>query len=74
LLVHPLRERLSAQTAWLPILRALGTRPGFGQQLSVSDASKVFDGSGRMIDAGVRQRLRDYMEGFTRFVAAGLGR
>ena len=36
-----------SQTAWLPILRTLGTRPFFGKMLYVSNAGKIFDAQGR---------------------------
>jgi NAD(P)H-dependent FMN reductase len=58
-----------SQTAWLPILRTLGTRPFFGKTLYVSGAAKVFDAEGRLIDAVLRERLRVYMEQFAAFVA-----
>lgn len=59
-----------AQTAWLPILRTLGTRPFFGKTLYVSGANKVFDTEGRFTDKDLRERLRIYMEQFAAFVAA----
>lgn len=59
-----------AQTAWLPILRTLGTRPFFGKTLYVSGATKVFDTEGRFTDKDLRERLRIYMEQFAAFVAA----
>ena len=58
-----------SQTAWLPILRTLGTRPFFGKTLYVSGAAKVFDAEGRLTDAALRERLRVYMEQFAAFVA-----
>lgn len=61
---------LSAQTAWLPILRSLGTRPWFGKTLHVSEANKVFDSNGTLVDAAIRERLREYVAGFAQFVAA----
>ena len=59
-----------SQTAWLPILRTLGTRPFFGKTLYVSGAAKVFDAEGRLTDAALRERLRVYMEQFAAFVAS----
>jgi chromate reductase, NAD(P)H dehydrogenase (quinone) len=59
-----------SQAAWLPILRTLGMRPWFGQQLYVGNAAKVFDASGRLVDDAIRGRLRKYMAGFVEFVAA----
>lgn len=60
---------LSAQAAWLPILRSLGTRPWYGKVLYVPEANKAFDASGGLIDESIRARLRDYVEGFAQFVA-----
>jgi chromate reductase, NAD(P)H dehydrogenase (quinone) len=60
--------RLS-QTAWLPTLRTLGTRPWFGQQLYVATAGQVFDPSGALIDPTVQKLLTKYVQGFAEFVA-----
>jgi len=57
-----------AQTAWLPVLRNLGTRPWFGKQLYVMGAGKVFDPAGNLVDEKVRELLTGYMAGFTEFV------
>ena len=51
-----------SQTAWLPILRTLGTRPFFGKTLYVSGAAKVLDADGKLTDKDLRERLRVYME------------
>jgi chromate reductase, NAD(P)H dehydrogenase (quinone) len=59
-----------AQTAWLPVLRTLGTRPFFGKTLYVSGAGKVFDAEGRLTDKDLRERLRVYMGQFAAFVAS----
>ena len=59
-----------SQTAWLPVLHTLGTRPFFGKALYVSGAAKIFDAEGRLTDAALRERLHVYMEQFTAFVAA----
>ncbi|MBI3562750.1 MAG: NAD(P)H-dependent oxidoreductase [Gammaproteobacteria bacterium] len=58
-----------SQTAWLPVLRTLGTRPFFSKSLYVSSAGKIFDAQGRLTDNEVRTRLRTYIEQFTAFVA-----
>jgi chromate reductase len=58
-----------SQTAWLPVLRTLGTRPFFGKTLYVSGAAKVFDPQGQLTDQDLRERLRVYMEQFAAFVA-----
>lgn len=57
-----------SQTAWLPVLRALGTRPFFGKSLYVSAAGRVFDAGGQLTDAALRERLRAYLEAFVAFV------
>ncbi len=57
-----------SQTAWLPVLHTLGTRIFTGRSLYVSNAAKVFDGDGRMVDASVQQRLKGYLEGFVEFI------
>jgi len=57
-----------AQTAWLPILRTLGTRFWSGRQLYVSEAGKVFDPDGKLVDEKVRELLSDFMARFSKFV------
>jgi NAD(P)H-dependent FMN reductase len=59
---------LLSQTAWLPVLRTLGTRPWWGARLYVSDASKVFDAAGVLTDAGTRERLTALIADFAQFV------
>src|SRR5207244_3604382 len=46
-----------AQSAWLPVLRTLGTRAWFGKQLYVAGASKVFDAEGALVDDKIRTVL-----------------
>jgi NAD(P)H-dependent FMN reductase len=58
-----------AQTAWLPVLRALGTRPFFGHTLYVAGAAKLFDDHGALHDEELRGRLRAYVEAFAAFCA-----
>lgn len=62
---------IQAQSAWLPVFRTLGMRPWFGQLMYVGSAAKVFDASGKLVDEAIRTRLRNYMGGFTEFVASG---
>jgi NAD(P)H-dependent FMN reductase len=57
-----------AQNAWLPVLRTLGTRAWFGEQLYVAGAGQVFDADGRMIDEKVKKLLSKFMAGFVAFV------
>jgi NAD(P)H-dependent FMN reductase len=59
--------RLS-QTAWLPVVRALGMSPWFGEILFLSNASQVFDKTGGLVDEKVKRRLTAYMNGFGTFV------
>jgi NAD(P)H-dependent FMN reductase len=61
---------IQSQAAWLPVLRALGMRPWFGQLLYVGGASKVFDPSGRLADEAIRKRLRNYVHEFVQFAAS----
>ncbi|MFL6601537.1 MAG: NADPH-dependent FMN reductase [Steroidobacteraceae bacterium] len=59
---------LLSQTAWLPILRTLGMRPWYGATLYVSEAAKVFDATGNLIDPVIRERVVKFVQGFTDFV------
>ena len=59
---------LASQLAWLPVLRTLGTAPFFGVSLTIGGANAVFDDTGAFADAGIRDRARDYLAGFARFV------
>jgi NAD(P)H-dependent FMN reductase len=59
---------VSAQTAWLPVLRTLGTRPYFGGRLVLSHAHRAFNDDGEMTDAVTKDRLRDFMRGFVEFI------
>lgn len=61
---------LLSQSAWLPVLRTLGTRPWFGQSLYLGGAHKLFDASGNLVDEESRKRVQNYMQGFAEFVAA----
>lgn len=58
-----------AQTAWLPILRALGMRLWAGGRLTVAGAGRVFDDEGRLTDDELRGRLRDLVAGFAAFAS-----
>jgi chromate reductase len=61
---------LLSQTAWLPVLKTLGTAAYFGGRLQVSRAREVFNGNGTLVDARVREQLTKYLAGFAEFVAA----
>jgi NAD(P)H-dependent FMN reductase len=56
-----------AQSAWLPVLRTLRTRPWFGSRLAVSRASSVFDQEGRITDDDVRKQVQQFVRGFVEF-------
>jgi NAD(P)H-dependent FMN reductase len=60
---------LLAQTAWLAVLRTLGTRPFFGKTLYVSGAGRIFDADGQLADTALRERLRAYVEALVAFAA-----
>ena len=61
---------LLSQTAWLPVLKTLGTEAWFGGRLQVSRAGSVFDAAGNLVDAAVREQLRKFLAAFSAFVAA----
>jgi NAD(P)H-dependent FMN reductase len=57
------------QSAWLPVLRALGTRVWFGRSLYVEGASQAFGSDGRLADERIRKLLAEFMAGFAAFVS-----
>jgi chromate reductase, NAD(P)H dehydrogenase (quinone) len=57
-----------SQTAWLPVLRALGVNTFSGSRLLVSSASSAFSESGELVDDRVRSELTKFLEGFVDFV------
>ena len=59
-----------AQSAWLPVLRTLGTRPWCGKQLYVAGAGQVFDAAGQLIDPKVEKLLSEFMAGFAAFATS----
>jgi NAD(P)H-dependent FMN reductase len=58
-----------AQTAWLPVLRTLRTRPWFGETLYVSRAHQAFDEDGTLKDDGLGARLADSLARFVDHLA-----
>ena len=58
---------LLSQTAWLPVLKTLGTQPWFGGRLQVSRAGEVFK-DGQLVDERVREHLHKFLQGFVSFV------
>jgi NAD(P)H-dependent FMN reductase len=59
-----------SQNAWLPVLRTLGTRPWFGGRLLVSRAQTLFDESGTLTDAKIREQVQQFVHGFAAFVSS----
>ena len=59
---------ISAQTAWLPVFRALGMRPWLGMPLYVSAVHKALDDDHRLADPDTRERLRKFLAGFAAFI------
>jgi NAD(P)H-dependent FMN reductase len=57
-----------SQTAWLPVLRTLGTQAWAGGRLVVPRAASVFDESGALKDSAVEEQLRQFLAGFVSFV------
>jgi NAD(P)H-dependent FMN reductase len=64
---------LLAQSAWLPVLRTLGTAYWSGGRMIVPGAGKLFDADGRLADEPTRARLKTFVEGFAAFVTARRG-
>jgi len=62
-----------SQNAWLPVWKTLGADLWSGGRLLVSRAATVFDASGALVDASVRENLSKFLEGFVRYVAAKRG-
>lgn len=60
-----------AHAAWLPILRTLGTQAWFGPRVYVSNAAKVFDSDGRLVDDAVRAQIVKYLAGFAAVIERG---
>ena len=59
---------LLSQEAWLPVMRTLGTVPWFGAKLMVSRAGTVIQ-DGKIADEATEKKLRDFVAGFSAFVA-----
>ena len=63
----------SAQYAWLPTLRTLGTRLYSEHVLFVANAADRFDDQGRLVDENLRKRAAGLVEGFCAFCRARAG-
>jgi chromate reductase, NAD(P)H dehydrogenase (quinone) len=59
-----------AQTALLPVARALGTQLWAGPRLFLSSAGTLFDDQLALVDPAVQKLVADFMAGFAAFVAA----
>jgi NAD(P)H-dependent FMN reductase len=57
-----------SQAAWLPVLRTLQMLPFFGPKMLVSNAQKVFDDKGEMIDEKVRDKLGAFLKAYAAFL------
>lgn len=57
-----------SQTAWLPVIRALGMCPWFGRTVYVSHAASVFDSEGNITDEALATRVARFMEGYIEFI------
>jgi NAD(P)H-dependent FMN reductase len=62
-----------SQTAWLPVLRTLGTQPWTGGRLMVPRAASVFDETGALKDAAIEEQLRQFLAGYVSFVRRHAG-
>ena len=56
------------QSAWLPVLRVLGTRYWTGSRLLVSRSKQVFDEAGALQDAKIKEQLQAFLAGFVSYV------
>ncbi len=56
-----------AQAAWLPVLKALGTRCWAGERVQVPRANQVFDAQGALTDEAILKQLREFVAGFAAF-------
>lgn len=61
---------VSAQYAWLPTLRMLGTQLYAGGRVMVPKADTAFDAAGNLADVNTQNLLADYLAGFSAFVRA----
>lgn len=57
-----------AQSAWLPVLKALGTRHYSSGRVLLSRAHQAFDENGQLIDPAARDQLADFLRGYVAFV------
>jgi chromate reductase, NAD(P)H dehydrogenase (quinone) len=63
-----------SQVAWLPVIRTLGMRLWSDEKLLVFEARKMFDDTGKLTDAAMRERVVKFVAGFAAFVAESRAR
>lgn len=63
-----------AQTAWLPVIKALGASPWTGGRLMVSRANTLFDAEGNLTDEKTRTEIKGFMAGFAAFAGRERGK
>ena len=63
-----------AQTAWLPVIKALGASPWTGGRLMVSRANALFDAEGNLTDEKTRTEIKGFMAGFAAFAGRERGK
>lgn len=61
-----------SQSAWLPVLRILGTRTWFGPRLAVARAANVFDEQGSLKDPLIEEQLKQFLLGYVGFVKSSV--
>ena len=59
-----------AQAHWLPVLRTLGAQLYTGGRMMVSRAGSVFAADGSLHDDAIAKALREFLQGYARFVEA----
>jgi chromate reductase len=62
-----------AQSAWLPVFKTLGAQVWAGRRLLVARAQTVVNEKGEITDAGTRENIRRFVEGFAAYAGAQQG-
>lgn len=57
-----------AQSSWAPVVRTLGMKPYYGARLVVSRAHGSFSGDGVLEDDELREKISEFITGFSDFV------
>lgn len=63
-----------SQTAWLPVIKALGAVPWTGGRLMASRANTLFDAEGRLTDERTAEAVSAFVAGFSDFVRSAAGK